>query len=55
MKTTNKESTMSTKTTRPPADLKSRIEQVLSEILSDKYGHKITLKFEPTNGKERTA
>lgn len=28
------------------ADLKSRIEQVLSEILSDKYECKVTLHFE---------
>lgn len=27
-------------------DLKSRIEQVLSEILSDKYECKVTLRFE---------
>jgi hypothetical protein len=42
---------MSNPTPRPPADLKSRIEKVLSEILSDKYGCKITLHFER---KERT-
>lgn len=28
-------------------DLKTRIEQVLSEILSDKYDCKVTLHFEP--------
>jgi ribosomal protein S17E len=32
-------------------DLKERIEKLLSEILSDKYECKITLKFE----KEKTA
>lgn len=37
-----------------PADLKSRIEQVLSEILSDKYECKITLRFEKADGKEKT-
>ena len=30
-------------------DLKQRIEQVLSEILSDKYGCKVTLRFEKRN------
>lgn len=28
-------------------DLKEKIEKLLSEILSDKYDAKITLKFEP--------
>lgn len=37
---------MKTDTTKPPADLKSRIEKVLSEILSDKHGCKITIRFE---------
>lgn len=31
-------------------DLKSRIEQVLSEILSDKYECKVTLHFEKKEG-----
>lgn len=29
-----------------PHDLKTRIEQILSEILSDKHGCKVTLHFE---------
>ena len=37
---------MSNTTPRPPADLKHRIEQVLSEILSDKHGCKVTIHFE---------
>jgi len=31
-------------------DLKTRIEQVLSEILSDKYECKVTLRFEKKEG-----
>ena len=34
-----------------PADLKNRIEQLLSEILSDKYECRVVLKFE--NVKEK--
>lgn len=30
-------------------DTKKRIEKVLSDILSDKYGYKITLKFAKEN------
>lgn len=37
-------------TTAEKAALKSRIERVLSEILSDKYDCKITLKFVPKEG-----
>lgn len=33
-------------------DLKTRIEQVLSEILSDKYDCKVTLHFEKKEEKE---
>lgn len=33
-------------------ELKERIEKVLSEILSDKYECKITLRFVPKNGKQ---
>lgn len=33
-------------------DLKSRIEQVLSEIFSDKYDCKVTIKFEKKRGEE---
>lgn len=32
--------------------LKERIEKVLSEILSDKHGVKVTLHFEPKKEKE---
>lgn len=32
-------------------DLKTRIEKVLSEILSDKHGVKVTLHFEPKERK----
>ena len=35
-------------------ELKERIEKLLSEILSDKYECKITLKFEPRSN-EKTA
>lgn len=35
----------------PPADLKHRIEVILSEILSDKHGCKITLRFERKENK----
>lgn len=34
-------------------DLKTRIEQVLSEIYSDKYDCKVTLKFMPREKYER--
>lgn len=33
-------------------ELKERIEKVLSEILSDKYECKITLRFVPKDGKQ---
>ena len=33
-----------------PPDLKDRIAKVLSEILSDKYDAKITLRFVPKEG-----
>lgn len=33
-----------------PPDLKERIARVLSEILSDKYDAKITLRFVPKDG-----
>lgn len=32
--------------TPTPADLKTRIERILSEILSDKHGCQITIHFE---------
>jgi hypothetical protein len=35
-----------------PPDLKDRIAKVLSEILSDKYDAKITLRFVPKDGVE---
>lgn len=35
-----------------PPDLKDRIAKVLSEILSDKYDAKITIRFVPKGGKE---
>lgn len=35
-----------------PPDLKDRIARVLSEILSDKYDAKITLRFVPKDGAE---
>lgn len=35
-----------------PPDLKERIARVLSEILSDKYDCKITLRFVPNEEKE---
>lgn len=37
---------MNAPTTKHPADLKQRIEKVLSEILSDKHGCQITIRFE---------
>lgn len=46
MRITRKENSMSTQPLKPPADLKHRIEVILSEILSDKHGCKITLRFE---------
>ena len=33
-----------------PPDLKDRIAKVLSDILSDKYDAKITIRFEPKEG-----
>ncbi len=36
-----------------PPNLKDRIAKVLSEILSDKYDAKITLRFVPKDGVER--
>lgn len=36
-----------------PPDLKDRIARVLSEILSDKYDAKITIRFEPKDEAER--
>lgn len=41
---------LSTLTSEEKADLKSRIAQVMSEILSDKYDCNITLKFVPKEG-----
>lgn len=38
-----------------PPDLKDRIARVLSEILSDKYDAKITLRFVPKDGAEESA
>lgn len=35
-------------------DLKRRIEQVLSEILSDKYECKVTLRFEKNEAREKS-
>lgn len=35
-----------------PPDLKDRIARVLSEILSDKYEAKITLRFVPKEGED---
>ena len=40
-------------TNEEKADLKGRIERVLSEILSDKYDCNITLKFVPKEGEQR--
>lgn len=37
---------MNTETTKAPADLKERIERVLSEILSDKHECRVVLHFE---------
>lgn len=42
---------MSAQPLNPPADLKHRIEVILSEILSDKHGCKITLRFERKENK----
>ena len=44
---------MNTPAINYPPNLKSRIEQVLSEILSDKYDCKITLRFEKATDKEK--
>lgn len=35
-----------------PPDLKDRIARVMSEILSDKYDAKITIRFVPKDGTE---
>ena len=38
-----------------PPDLKDRIAKVLSEILSDKYDAKITIRFEPKEEVQKDA
>ena len=51
MRITQEENSMNTKPLNPPADLKHRIEVILSEILSDKYGCKVKLRFERKENK----